>query len=423
MSATLFGVTLPERRGFSVPIKVIEHNGITAWLVEERSVPVVSLAWSWPGGAAADPVGQEGLAAFGASLLTEGAGPLRSVAFGDALRDAAINLGFSANREFFEGGMRALSDALPEAVRLARLAMTEPRLDADALDRVRARAVAVARTQLETPAGLARRAFWAAAFPGHPAGRQPTPESLAAVPAEGIRAFLGRQLHRDGLMVTASGAISEAELRPLLDQLFGALPPGAPAAPPPIPALAPFGRVSVPKDAPQSTLVFAQDGPSPEDPGWEALQVATRILAGGGFSSRLTRTVREERGLTYGIGAGLDPLFRRSILVGSAATENRNVEEVWRLIREAWAEMAADGPTEEEVRDAVAFLAGSLPLQFTDSRRTASLLLGLRQVGRSPEWLAGRPARLAALNRERVAEVAKRLLRPDGLVLAIAGGA
>ncbi len=52
MSETQFGVTLPARRGFSVPIQVIEHAGITAWLVEDHSIPVVSVAWSWEGGQA-----------------------------------------------------------------------------------------------------------------------------------------------------------------------------------------------------------------------------------------------------------------------------------------------------------------------------------------------------------------------------------
>ena len=56
--------------------------------------------------------------------------------------------------------------------------------------RVRARAIAGARTQLETPRGQAGRAFWASAFPDHPAGRPTngTAESLAAIPPEALRA-------------------------------------------------------------------------------------------------------------------------------------------------------------------------------------------------------------------------------------------
>lgn len=421
MSETLFGVTLPARRGFSVPIQIVEQGGITAWLVEDHSVPVVSLAWAWPGGGAADPVGREGLSAFAAAMLSEGAGALDNVAFADALRDAGIGLGFSGGRDSFEASFRALSDALPEAVRLARLAMTQPRLEAAAIARVRARLALGARQQLETPAGIARRAFWEAAYPGFPAGRLATPESIAAITEADLRGALAAQLRRGGVLVAASGAIDAAALRTLLASLFEGLPEGAPAATPPLPPLAAFGTVKREKAAPQSSLVFGQDGLPPTDPGWEAFQVALRILAGGGFTSRLMRTIREERGLTYGIGAGLDLLFGRGIVVGNVATENSKVGEVWALIRAAWAEMAANGATEAEVADAIAFLGGSLPLQFTDSRRTAGLLLNLRQAGRAPEWLAERPARLAALNQQRVAEVARRVLRPDGLVLAVAG--
>nr|WP_314072373.1 pitrilysin family protein [uncultured Roseococcus sp.] len=421
MTDTLFGVELPPRRGFSVPIQVVEQGGITAWLVEDHSVPVVSLAWAWPQGAAADPVGKEGLASISAAMLSEGAGDLDNVGFADALRDEGIDLSFSGGRDSFEGSFRTLTDALPEAVRLAQLAMTRPRLDAEALGRVRARALLASRQSLETPAGLARRAFWEAGFPGFSAGRLSTPDSINAITQEDIRACLAAQVTRGRLLVAASGAIDAAGLRRLLGELFGALPEGTLAATPPLPALASFGITQRPKAAPQSTLVFGQDGLLPTDPGWESFQVALRILAGGGFTSRLMKSVREERGLTYGIGAGLDLLFGRAIVVGQVQTANASVGEVWNLIQAAWREMAANGPTEAEVADALAFLGGSLPLQFTDSRRTANLLLNLRQTGRAPEWLAGRPARLAAIDRTKVAEAAARVLKPDGLVLAVAG--
>ena len=410
-------------RGFSLPIRVIEAGGVSAWLVEDHAVPVVSVSWAWRGGAALDPAGQEGAAVMGAALLTEGTGPLDATAFADALRDQAIGLSFSADRDGFEGGFRALLPALPEAVRLSSLAMAEPRLDEEAVARVRARAVAAARRTLETPRGQAARTFWAEAFPDHPAGRPSggTAESLSALPVDAIREGLKRQVRRDGLLVAASGAITEGELAALLPQLFAELPAGEPPAAPPLPAFRRFGQRVVPVDANQSSVLFGQAGLAAEDPDWEAAQVMLRILAGGGFSSRLMQSVREKRGLAYGIGAALDTMFRRAVIVGSVATENARVAETLAVTREEWARMAAEGPTEEEMADAVAYLTGSLPLQFTDSRRVADALLALRQNDRPPDWLAGRPARLAALGRERVAAVAKRLLVPAELSVVVAG--
>ncbi len=409
--------------GFSVPIQVLPFAGGSAWLVEDHSLPIVSVSWSWAGGASLDPAGEEGAAAQAAALLTEGAGELDAIGFADALRDQAINLGFAAGRDQFEGSLRALTDALPDAVRLAALAMTRPRFDSAAVDRVRARALANERRALETPRGQASRSFWAAAFPNHPAGRPSagTAASLASLTVPQMQAALARQMRREGLLVTASGAITPATLASLLAELFGALPAGAAPLAPALPAFHRFGQQVVTMPAPQSTAVFGQQGLAITDPDWEAAQVMLRVLGGGGFSSRLMQAVREERGLAYGISAGLDLMFHRGVLVGAVASENARVAETLAVTRAEWRRMADTGPTEVELADAVAYLTGALPLQFVDSRRIADGLLTLRQNNRAPDWLAGRPARLAALQRDQLAAVAGRLLRADDLSVVIAG--
>ncbi len=411
---------LPPRAAFRLPIRIIEEAGITAWLVEDPSVPVIAFNWAWTGGAVHDPVGQEGRLSLALAMLTEGAGPLDNVAFADAARDQGIALQFGAGRDSASGSIRALADAWPEALRLARMAMIEPRMEARALDRVRARAIVGARQALETPRGLVSRAFWREAFPGHPVSRSSTPESFAAIPAEGLREALALQLRSQGLLVAAAGAIDEAGLRAAIRALFSTLPTGAAPAGPALPAMARFARSITPKDAPQSAVQFGQDGPSPHDAAWEATQVALRILGGGGFSSRLMREIREERGLTYGIGAGLDVLFGRAIIVGQASTDNATAAQMIELLQHAWTRMANAGPTAEELSEAVDFLNGSMPLQFSDTRRIAGGLLSLMQNRRTPEWLAGRPARLSALTLADVANAARRF-GAEPLRVAVAG--
>jgi zinc protease len=405
--------------GFSLPIA--EAGG--GWLAEERSVPVVSIAWSWPGGAALDPAGQEGRAGLMAALLTEGAGDLDANAFADALRDEAIELRFSADRDSFEGSLRALLPALPEAIRLARLAMTAPRFDAAAVQRLRARAIGAARQNAETPRAQASRAFWSAAFPSHPMGRlaSGSAESLAAIPPGGYAEAHAAQLRRGGVLVAASGAIRPGELAAATAALFGALPEGAPAAVTPPGAPLPLGTRTVPVAVPQSQVIFGQAALPVADPDWEALQVVLRILGGCGFSSRLMEAVRVQRGLTYGIGVGLDASFGQGMVVGSVATENARVAEMLEVLRDEWRRMGEAGPSAAELADAVAFLIGSQPLQFTDTRRIAGTLLAMRRNNRPRDWLAERPARLAALTPARTAAVARRVLDPSTLSVVVAG--
>jgi zinc protease len=408
---------------FRLDIQQVTAGNRSAWLIEDQSVPVVSIAWGWKGGAALDADPHAGALTMAASLLMEGAGGLDNVAFADALRDEAIGLGFDAQRDGFEGSLRALRPALPEAVRLANLAMRAPRLDPAAVTRVRARAVAGARAQLETPRGQVGRAFWAAAFPSHPAGRPTsgTVETLGALPEDAIRAAIARQIRADGLIVAAAGAITADELARVIPALFDGLPAGAPPEPPALPAFAAFGRRVIEVASPQSAIVFGQAGLPVADPDWETAQVVLRVLAGGGFSSRLMEAVRVKRGLAYGIGAGLDALFGQGVIVGSSATDNARVAETLSVTRDEWTRMAETGPTREELDDAVAFLTGNLPLQFTDSRRIAGTLLALRKNNRPVDWLNERAERLRALTPVATAAVARKLLKPEQLAVAIAG--
>jgi zinc protease len=408
---------------FRLPIQRVTSNGLTAWLVEDHSVPVVSLSWSWPGGAAFDAPGREGTAGLALALLTEGAGDMPAAAFTDALRDAGIGLSFGAGRDDVDGGFRCLVDALPEAERLARLAMTAPRLDQAAIERLRARAIAGARQALETPRGQAGRAFWAAAYPTHTAGRPSggTAESLAAISADDLRSVLGQQLRRDGLTIAAAGAIKPEALAALMDRLFAGLPAGAPATPATLPAFTSFGQRVIGMDSPQSQAIFGHEGIGARDPEFEVAQVVLRVFGGGGFSSRLTESVRVKRGLTYGIGVGLDTGFGGGVLVGSVASDNGKIAEALSVTRDEWARMAADGPNDAEMAEAIAFLTGSLALQFTDSRRIANTLIAMQRNGRPIDWLDGRSDRLRAITRDDAARMARRLLKPEALSVTVAG--
>ena len=131
--------------------------------------------------------------------------------------------------------------------------------------------------------------------------------------------------------------------------------------------------------------------------------------------------VRVQRGLTYGIGVGLDTLFGGGVVTGGFATENAKVAEALQVTRDVWADLAQNGPTAAEVEEAVAFLTGSLPLQFTDSRRIAATLLAMQRNRRAIDWLDGRNARLRAITQADATRVAASLLQPEALAVTVAG--
>lgn len=414
-----------RQAGWSVPVQtVVSPRGIAAWLIEDRSVPVIALAFAFAGGAALDPPGQEGRADLAARLLTEGAGPYDTAAFASLLRDRAVSLSFSVDRDSLSGTLRVLEEEAEFGAAMLALALAEPRFDGAAVARVKAQRILALRREAEQPRRIAARRWWAESLPGHPFARPAggTEEGIAPLGADDLRAALAAQLRRGSLVAAAAGAIDAAGLGALLDRAFAdAVPPGEAPPLPALPQPRPFGLVVIERDDPQASAQFGHGAIPPEDPDWEAAQVANWILGGGGFASRLMTEIRDRRGLTYGIGTSLVPFRGAALVLGSVATENPRFGETLAILRAEWARMAEQGPTEEEVAAGKAYLAGSFLLGFTATPQIAGTLVGLQMLGRGPDWLAGRLARLAAVSVADARRAARRLFDPAALSVAVAG--
>ena len=149
LAAALAGLfaLLPAVAG-AIEIKEITTPlGIKAWLVEDKSTPVVALSFSFSGGTATDPAGQAGVTDLMAGLLTDGAGSLDAQAFRRRQEDAAASLGFNASLDRLTGSLRVLSANRDEGFELLRLALTEPRFDPDMVAQRRAQTIPSVRAR------------------------------------------------------------------------------------------------------------------------------------------------------------------------------------------------------------------------------------------------------------------------------------
>ncbi|EEY06212.1 peptidase M16 domain-containing protein [Brucella pinnipedialis M163/99/10] len=90
--------------------EVVSPKGIHAWLVEDNSVPLVSMRFSFKGGASQDPSGKEGIANLMTGLFDEGAGDLDSDAFQERIDNLGAEMSFSASQDSVSGGVRMLAE-------------------------------------------------------------------------------------------------------------------------------------------------------------------------------------------------------------------------------------------------------------------------------------------------------------------------
>jgi zinc protease len=281
----------------------VSPGGIEAWLVRESTVPLITVEFAFLGGSDQDPQDKAGVATLAAGLWDEGAGNLDAKTFHELLEDKAIELSFGASRDHVRGSLRTLKENRDDAFNYLRLALTAPRFDTEAVERIRAEIMSQLRRQTTSPNDIASRRWWATAFPAHPYGRQASGslESVPRITVDDLKSYSRRVLARETLKIAIVGDIDPETTGRLLDQTFGALP-----AKPDLEAVADLGpqglggRIAVQLDVPQAVVTFGGAGLARSDPDFMAAYLVNHILGGGSFSSRLYREVREKRGLAYG---------------------------------------------------------------------------------------------------------------------------
>lgn len=404
--------------------RVTSPGGIEAWLIRDRTAPVLAIQASFPGGSSQDPAGKEGLASLMTGLLDEGAGPYDSQTFKARLEDGSIELSADADRDYLTVGVRSLTDRGGEAIEMLALALAEPHFDAVSLERVRGQTLVQIQRDAENPRSIAWRTLWSSLFPGHPYARrsQGTLESVKALTRDDMVAFHRATLARDGMKIGVVGDITADELKPLLDRAFGKLPAKATLAKVPEAAAASPGTVTVVRrQIPQSVVTFGHFGVKRDDPDYYAAYVVNYILGGGGQSSRLMEEVREKRGLAYGVATTLSTLSRAGLVLGSSGTENGQIATSLELIRKEWRRMRDEGPTETELNNAKTYLTGSFPLQMSSTGRIARMLVSIQIENLGIDYLQKRNSYIDKVTIADARRVAKRLFDPDRLTVVVVG--
>ncbi len=422
---TILFLTLLALPAHAIDIQeVTSPGGIKAWLVQDDSIPFVALSFEFKGGASLDPKGKRGAINLMTATLEEGAGPLDATAFARAVEELGAQIGFDVNDDSLSVSMRALTENRDQAAELLARALTQPRFDESAVERVRGQVQAIIRADANDPQALAAQEMVRQAWGDHPYGSSlmGTLESVARLTRKDLVTAKNRVLARDRVVVGAAGDISPDELGLLLDKVLGGLPAkGTVPLPEPAQLRLTGGVTVIDWDSPQTIVSFAGPGLALDDPDFFAAYVANHILGGGGFSSRLMDELREKRGLTYGIGTGLNTGLYGQLWQGGMAASNDNIGLAVQLIRQEWDRMAAEGVTEQELAEAKTYLTGEYPLRFDGNGKIASILAGMQLVGFPVDYVNTRNAQVEAVTAEDVLRVARRLLDSDRLRFILVG--
>ncbi|MEE9477547.1 MAG: pitrilysin family protein, partial [Roseateles sp.] len=297
-------LTLPAAQSFTLA------NGLNIIHSQKAGLPLVSASLVVRAGQSADPADQPGLADFVAAMQPEGT----TTRSGQQIAEAAAVLGATLTAQAGDEEARVDFSGLKASAReglalLADLAL-RPAFAAPEIERQKAqRLAALAQTREQAPLlanAIANRVTYGE---GHPlaANELGTEASIKATDAAALRGFWQAHYRPENATLVVAGDLSEAELRALVEPLFGAWKgEGAALAAAPLPPARPIAARTVIVDkpgAPQTALAIVAPGPFAGVPDDADIKVMNAAL-GGLFTSRINTQLREVKGYTYGIYSG-----------------------------------------------------------------------------------------------------------------------
>jgi zinc protease len=357
-------------------------NGIEVVLAERHEVPVVQLQLQFDAGFAADQGHGAGTASFAMNMLDQGAGPRDALTLAAAIEAEGARISAGAGIDTAAVSLNALKDRLDPSLALFADVALRPRFETDEIERVRRQALAGIAQEKTRPQSIAYRllpplmygADHAYAIPFTGTG---TAESVAALSREDLVAFQRAWLRPDNATFIVVGAVTMAEIMPLLEKHFGLW--RAPDAPMPVKNISRAPRPDAPRvylvDQPgaiqANIMAGLLVGSTAEETALD-LDIANGVF-GGTFTSRINMNLREAKGWSYGVRSfALGAKGQRPWLITAPVEIDRTADAIQELVSELERFVGEQPATDEEIDRIRASRIRSLPGRY----ETGAAVLG-----------------------------------------------
>jgi zinc protease len=407
------------------PTRVELPNGITLYLAEDRSLPLISGAAYFNASSLYDPADKVGLAELTATMLREGGvGALSPDELDIKLETLAASIEAGANPNFASVGFSSLTETIDEVLPLWIDTMQRPNFDERRLEVEKGGILESIRRENDDPGTIASREFFARLAEGHPAGYYATEATINAITQGDLIAFHDTYFQPQDMTVAITGDFDAQEMIAKIETLLGAWE-GKPVTYPSLPEfnVNPEPKIYLaPKVLEQSVIIIGHPSVLAYTPEYNDLVVANDILGGGGFSSRLFLEVRTKRGLAYSTGSNVSQGFTYpGIFLASASTRaDKTAETVGLLISEI-ERFQEGGVTDAELERSRNSILNSSLFRFTSVAAITQRAARTDLLGLGPDYYETFLERVQTISSADVQAIAQQELRPDGLIIMVVG--
>ncbi len=400
-------------------------NGARVLFVQAPDLPMVDIRVVFDAGSARDG-SRPGLATLTNSLLTDGAGEWDANQIAQRMEAVGAELGAGSLRDMAWVSVRTLSadKNFATAVETLTAVLESPRFRADDLERNRQAMQVALRRDEQSPATVAKKAFFEALYGNHPYASDSggTQASLAAMTRDHVVAFHQQYYVGRNAIVAVVGALDRTQAERLAERITARMPAGEPA--PELPGVEGLSEAEASNKvfpSSQSHILMGQPGMHRGDPDYFILYVGNHIFGGSGLVSLLSEEVREKRGLSYSVYSYFSPMRRDGPFILGAQTQNAKVQQALDVMRETLQRFIDQGPTEQELTAAKQNITGGFPLRISSNSKIVEYLAMLGFYDLPLDYLDTFVGKIEAVTREQIKDAFRRRVHPDRLVTVVVG--
>jgi predicted Zn-dependent peptidase len=320
--------------------------------------------------------------------------------------------------------LSVLTKDLDEGLALFFDVLRNPAFREEPLKLAKARFVEQLRQANDQPSTVLNREYEKLLYGDNALTWQPTKASYEGITAADLKGFHAKYFSPKNTILAVSGDFSKAALKGKIDKLaagwragtvaFPALPQASPSPEP--------GVYFIQKAINQGYISLGHLGLEDTNPDYYAVQIMNFILGGGSFTSRITTKVRSDEGLSYNQGSrfsyrwGLPGTFS-----GYVQTKSSTVGYAVSLIKAEFDRIRKEPVTDAELETAVNYYLESFADNFQSTQTTMSNFANLEMTGKPADYYKTYLAKIRAVTKARVQEVAAKYIQPDKLAVMIVG--
>jgi zinc protease len=362
------------------------------------------------------PQGQEGISNLLGELLEYGSQHLDRLAYQQALD--GIGAEAHAGTDFTAV---TLASGFERSVELLADNELHPALPSQALDIMRPQFAQIVAGRNRSPGYLMQRSLRGALYPAtDPSLRETTPASIQGITIEQVRAFHAMTFRPDLTTIVVIGKITPERARATIEKYFGAWTAAGPKPNTDLPA-APANAtatIAVPDGTRvQDTVILAENlALTRSNPDYYGMEMASALLGGGFYSSRLSIHLRKEAGLVYSVGSELQIGRTRGVYLIDFASDPQNVAKAAAMAVQDVKDLQAQPAGSEELLRAKALMLRQIPLSEASIDEIARGIINRDELDLPLDEPSIAARRYIELTPQDVQAVFKKWVRPGDFV-------